>query len=66
MIWVDGPEAALDGLAEVTEGQADARAHLRHLGMAVRDYAQRRETWPTVTQRFHAVLEEARARVARE
>lgn len=61
MIWVDGPDDALETLRAALEGKRDARAHLRQLGAAARDYAQRRETWPIVTQRFRAALEETRA-----
>jgi glycosyltransferase involved in cell wall biosynthesis len=60
MIWVDGPEAALEALAARLAGQPDPRAYLRELGLASRGYAEQRESWATVTDRFRAVLEEVR------
>jgi hypothetical protein len=60
MIWVDGPEEALEVLAARLAGLPDARTYLRELGLAARAYAERRESWATVTGRFRAVLEEGR------
>jgi glycosyltransferase involved in cell wall biosynthesis len=61
MIWVDGPDEALDALEARLSGAPDPRAYLRELGAAARPYVERRESWPTVTSRFRAVLEESRA-----
>ena len=60
LIWVDGPEAALEALEARLAGRPDARAYLRELGEGARAYAGRRESWATVTERFRAVLEEGR------
>ena len=58
MIWVDGPEEALEALAARLAGVPDSRAYLRELGRGARAYAERRESWATVTGRFRAVLGE--------
>jgi len=60
MIWVDGPDEALEVLAARLAGQPDARAYLRGLGLESRAYADQRESWATVTERFRGVLEESR------
>ena len=61
VIWIDGPEAALDAVAAVVAGRSDPRAHLRELGAAAREYGRGRESWAIVTSRFRVVLEEARS-----
>lgn len=61
MIWVDGPQDALETLDGLVQGQGDRRAFLRQLGTFARDYAKQRETWAQVTARFRAALTEGRA-----
>lgn len=61
MIWVDRPEEALVAVAAAARHSPDPRAHLRRLGSTSADYAKSRESWATVTARFRAALEEARA-----
>jgi len=60
MVWVAGPEEALEALAARLAGKPDPRAYLHALGTKARAYGNRRESWATVTERFRAVLEEAR------
>lgn len=62
VIWIDGPQAALETLDAALAGHGDRRAFLGQLGNQARDYGKGRETWEVVTRRFRAVLAGARRR----